>query len=142
MKDIKSKLTQKYFQLLDAALSVPVFVDYVPNQLAADSYVLITGIASVDASTMNSVDTDTSIQVGIYTKEVVTNSGTAADDIATLVYSTIYPTQGAEIDLTADGFSKTSIQLVNDISPDAIQTDSEIYINRIITFRHISITHN
>lgn len=143
MKDIKSKITQKYFQLLNATVGVPVFVDYAPfKDECEDAYVLITGIASVDASTMNNVGTDTTVQVGIYTKDVVSNSGVTADDIAAMVYSTIYPRQDTLIDLTGDGFCKVSVRLVNDISPDAIQTDSEIFINRIITFRHINITHN
>lgn len=141
MKDIKNILAKKYFQLLKAELDIPVFIDYVPNQLAADAYVLITGISSVDASTFSSSDTDTTIQAGIYTKDTVINTGTIAEDTAEIVFQTIYPSQDSLLDLGED-FGKCSIQLVNDVSPDVIQTDSDIFINRIITFRHSQITHN
>lgn len=142
MKDVTTYIKRKYYQLLKPELAIPVFVDYVPNQLAADAYVLITSPSSVDVSTFNSVDTDTSVQVGIYSKQPVINSDEVVGAAAQVIFDTIYPDQAALLDLTEFGFSKCGIDMVNDITPEALQTDSEIFINRFITFRHSNIQHN
>ncbi len=141
MKDITTYIKRKYFQLLKPELAIPVFIDYVPNQLSADAYVLITSPSSVGTPTFNSDDTDTTVQLGIYTKDKVANNDDIAGTAAQVIFDTICPDQSVLLDLTAFGFDKCGVDLVNDVTPEAIQTDSEIFINRFITFRH-NIQHS
>ncbi len=88
MKNVNDPLSEKYFQLLKAALTpIPVFRDgYVPNDLVEDAYVMVSPISTTDDSTMNSADTITSMQVGIYTRSFIDSNSTVINDVADIVY--------------------------------------------------------
>lgn len=142
MRDVAGAFKTKYYQLLNGQIDADVFIDYVPATLKSENYVLITVPASVDASTFTTNDTDTSVQVGIYTSSSNGNNNYGADMFADEIYQIIYPTPGHLIDLTSDGFGKVGVELVNDNTMDVSLTNDAVLINRIITFRHRNIIHN
>lgn len=134
MKDANAILRQRLFELLSLIPDTPVYSKYLPSAIDSNAYILITTINSNDSSNMYSANTDTTVQIGIYTKDTLAAGGVMADTIAAGVYENIYPYPGSRIDLSPD-FQNCSLRLVNDISPDAIQTQTNILINRFITFR-------
>lgn len=134
MKDVNSTLRKKLFEMLSAISGTPVYYKYLPSTVSSNAYILITTLTNSDSSTMHSADTDTTIQIGIYTKDSSAESGVTADTIAAGVYELIYPYPGSRIDLGSE-FQNCSLRLINDVSPDAIQTKESIFINRFITFR-------
>jgi len=134
MKDVNKAIRKKLYELLSPLVGVPVHYKYMPASVDGDAYILITAINNNDTSTMHTSDTATSVQICIYTKDTQANDGNTADDIAQIIYDTIYPNPQAKIDLEP-GFQNYGISFVNDVSPDAILTNEAIFINRFITFR-------
>ena len=136
MKNVNDILTQEYFTLLKTAVTpVPVFRDgYVPKDLVEDAYVMVSAINNTDNSSMQSHDTITSVQVGIYTRSNTDNNATVINDLADKVYTTIMP---APINaLFVNGFQVLTTELGNDTSPAPLDTGSQLFINRFITFNH------
>jgi len=134
VKDVNSILQQKIFNLLRPVISYPLYYKYLPAYDKSNVYVTINTITNIDASTMQSSDTDTTIQIGIYSRETQANPGQLVNDIAAAVYAVLYPDKQTTIDLSP-GFQNCSVVLVNDVVPDAIATNTEILINRFLTFR-------
>jgi len=134
VKEVNSILQQKIFNLLRPVISYPLYYKYLPAFEKANAYVTINTITNIDASTMQSSDTDTTIQIGIYSRETQANPGQLVNDIAAAVYAVLYPSPIAAIDLMPD-FQVCSVSLVNDVVPDAIASNTEIFINRFLTFR-------
>ena len=140
MRDVNSVLKQKLYQILSGVLDYPVYQKYIPASVDESAYVLITTINNNDTSTMQSNDTDTTVQIGIYTKDSQANAGAACDTIAQTIYETIYPTPDASIDLSPN-FQNCGLKLVNDFSPEAMLTGSFVFINRFLIFR-LNIFHH
>jgi hypothetical protein len=134
VKDVNSTLQQKIFELLRPAISYPLYYKYLPAFVKENAYVTISIITNTDASTMQSSDTDTSVLIGIYSRESQANPGQIVNDIAAAVYAVLYPSPQTKIDLMPD-FQNCSVSLVNDIVPDAIAGNNFIFINRFLTFR-------
>lgn len=134
MKDVNTVLKRKLYELLQPVVGVPCFSKYMPSSVTENEYVLITTINSNDTSTMHSADTDTTVQISIYTRDSQANPGEASSTIAGIVYDTIYPTPQSKIDLEPD-FHNSVLTLVSDNEPDAILTNNEVFINRFLIFR-------
>lgn len=134
MKDVNTILQQKIFELLQPVTGCPVYYKYLPSVIETNAYMLITTITNVDASTMQTSNTDTTVQISIYTRDSQANPGKLANDIAAVVYAALYPNRQQTIGLEPD-FQNCSVALVNDTSPDAISTGNYVFINRFLTFR-------
>jgi hypothetical protein len=140
MKNVNDILQQEIYDLILAAITpVPVYYPYLPAYRTDNVYVTINAIANVDASTQSTSDTDTTIQISIYSRDSQANSGSSLGTIAAAIYGAIYPDRQTKLSLT--GFQNCSIQLVNDITTDALMTNNFVYLNRFITFR-FNIFHN
>ena len=128
-------LKTKYYTSIKAVLpDLAVFKNYVPNQLEADNYVLISSVQNTDYPSINKHDVKAFITIGIYTRAVPENDGLNVEDIADAIFS-LYPTPQSYPDIT--GYQVCSVQLESDqeltVSLDAGNT----YINRQIIFSHI-----
>lgn len=139
MKEVNKAVRKKIYELLNPVVAVPVYYKYIPARIDEDAYVLITTINNNDSGTIHSSDTETAVQIGIYTKDTQANAGVTAEDIAAIVYDTLYPNPQATIDLEP-AFQNTGLRMVSDNSPDALQTNEAVFINRFITFR-LNIFH-
>lgn len=133
MKNVNDILTLQYFTLLDNAVNVPVFRTKVIEDVAlgSDAYLLISGISNNDSSTFQTSDTDTSIQVSIYTRN---DDGSLVQSLANTVYQTIQP--GTMPAFTISGFQLLTTELVNDIEQSPFIADQQTFLNRTITFKH------
>lgn len=108
-----------------------IYANIVPAS-ASDTYILLSDVASTDAGTMQSSDTDTTLQIGIFSKANIANGGQTVEDIAEAVYAAIYPNPQSV--LTIPGFQNTRIALVNDTT-QSLGLSAFIMINRILIFR-------
>lgn len=137
MVNVNDILTTKYYQLLQAALpTTKILRDYAPYDLVkdVDIYVLISAINSTDAGTMQSDDTDTSIQIGIYSRTTTDNNGDAVESIASTIYQTIK--QSPLNTITLSGVQVMTTEFISDDSPAPFDTGSQLFINRFIRFKH------
>jgi hypothetical protein len=81
-----------------------------------------------------SAHTNTVFLINIFTRDTSANPGTLVNTIAAEIYALIYPLPNSVIDLSPD-FQNAQLSLANDFSPDAMQTNNAVYINRFISFR-------
>lgn len=134
MKDVNTILKQTIYNLLKPVVNCPLYYQYMPSTVSGNVYVTINAISSIDASTMQSSNSDTSIQIGIYSRDSQANPGQLVNDIAAAIYAVLYPDRQTMVDLSP-GFQSCSLTLVNDITLDAIVTNTYVFINRMLTFR-------
>ncbi len=135
MKDVNTILRQKIYDLLTVAVApVPVYSYYIPAVINTPEYITINTIANTDVSTMQSSDTETAVQISIFTKQSQANPGNQINTIAAAVYAALYPNRQTVLNL-APGFQNVGITMVNDNVTEAITTQNFVFINRFITFR-------
>lgn len=118
------------------SVAVPVYYQEIPDNVSPDNYIIYDGIVNTDASTFHSADTFTSMRVSIHTFQMKYNTGRAAAFIGGEVFSRIYPTKQAIIDLSPDGLQCVSTELTQDITQQLFHQTSKVYIDRILIFRH------
>lgn len=116
--------------------SVEVFYQYVPDTYTGKYYIILNNVSNNDVSTMSTSDTQTSMSVGIYTREEKYNSGKAADDITDIVMQRIYPNKQTNLDLSADGFQITNTRLAADNTNNWTMEGQQSYIDRTLIFIH------
>jgi hypothetical protein len=123
-----------YYTSLKNVLAVPVFKNYVPNELKADAYVLISNIQNTDASTINKNNYKAFVTIGIYTRTIVENNGITCDSIADDIFS-IYPTPQSYPQI--EGYQVGSVNKESDNELTVSLDSGNVYINRQIIFSHI-----
>lgn len=102
MKDVNTILPRKIYELLQPVVSCKVYYKYVPANETGNAYVSINTITNTDVSTQQTSDTDTTVMIGIYSRESQANPGKLVDDIAAAVYAAIYPNRQQTLDLSPD----------------------------------------
>lgn len=122
----------KIKQLL-ADIGYPVYNNYVPANENGSAYVLISDVANNDDSTKVEAQTRTNVQIGVYTRQNLAQGDALCDLITRGVYQRIFPNNQTKLDLSPE-FTNSGIYFVND-TPQVLQLNSFIYINRFINFR-------
>lgn len=137
MKDVNYPLRKAYFAALKTitynSSPVPVYYQYLPDDINPDVYILFGGISNTDASTNNSFDTSTLMQVTVGTFKEKYNDGKAADEVGGKVLEKIYTKPST---LSATGIKIVSTTLQSDLIQDWSLQNQRVYIDRLITFKH------
>jgi hypothetical protein len=133
MKNVNPILLETIYNLLVPVVACPVYYKYLPATISSNIDISLNAVSHTDVSTQSTSDTETSVVIGIYSEERQGNPGQLVNDVATIVYDTIYPNRTAV--LTIPGFQNVSITMVNDIEQDALIAQGFVSINRFITFR-------
>jgi hypothetical protein len=133
MRSSNLAIRKAVYDILAPIAGVPVYYKYIPARVETNAYILITTINANNASTINSHDTENTIQVGIYTKDSNAISGLQADSLADIIINNLVPRPASTIII--DGFQNCGISMVSENSPGAIQLPDGIAINHFITFR-------
>jgi hypothetical protein len=138
MKNINKALRKKFFDLLNGAIiissnAVPVYNKYLPSTVTAPSYIVLRTINNNDTSNFTRNKSNTSLQIGVYTKDTSANDESFCDTIVEQILAIVYPSPSSKIDLMPY-FQACCMKLDNDFSPDALQFNNAIYINRFLTF--------
>lgn len=140
MRDVNYPLRKAYVSALAGlqynSIAVPVFYPEAPPDYVGN-YIVLSNVSNNDGGTKYKSSTSTAITVNIYTYDSVSNSGRAADDIASEVLTRIYPDRQTHLDLSADNLQCVTTELSNDNTQDYGQTGERKYIDRVLTFRHV-----
>lgn len=141
MIDAKLPLRKAYMAKLAGitynSVAVPVYYQYIPDlDPMPANYIIFGNITDNDQSTINSQDSLITMQVKIHTWSVKDNDGDAADLIASEVLARIYPINGPNIDLRAEGLDLHSTKKVNDFTEDWTVDNQKVYIDRTLQFSH------
>ena len=111
-----------------------VFKNYVPNELIADNYVLISEVQQTDYSTINKHNVKAFVTIGIFTRAVPENEGLNVESIADAILG-LYPNPQSYPLIT--GYQVCSLQLESDNELTVSLDSGNTYINRTIIFSHI-----
>jgi len=133
MRDVNEPIRVAYAAAL-TTVGVPVYYQFLPNNLNPDNYIVFRSITGNDVSTKSSSDVSLNIVVEIHTKGNVGNQGLTADTIADQVYQLIYPNKQTNLTLSRGQVLQT--EMANDRVIDFQQKNQFGYISRFITFRH------
>lgn len=140
MKSVNYQLRVKYVDALDGmvvnAVTIPVYYMQLPEGATYSNYILLVNPANGNASTKNSSDTNTTMQVQIHTWAENGNAGKMADDIANEVYQQIYPNPQFNLDLSGDGLQMVSTTMISDNTNPITDAGNREFITRIINFEH------
>jgi len=134
MIDNNGAIEQAFYTALTAELtplSVPVFINYAPNELLTDSYVELSIVSSSENSNMNAAYSETIVSVKIFTKETSINNGVSANTIAGHIYEAITPSNLSTMSING---KDAVVSLLSDINQGLNLSQDEYYINRFVTF--------
>lgn len=135
MKDVNLAIRKAYYAALQLT-GLPVFYGEAPDNITDPVYIVFSAINSSDASTFNSDDTNTTVQVKVFKWSNKYNSGVATASAADLIYEGIYPSRAFNLDLTADGFQMLNTKLFNDFESEIGTLAGRKYFERTIIFSH------
>lgn len=135
MKDVNLAIRKAYYAALTAT-GLPVFYGEAPDNITDPVYIVFSAINSSDASTFNSDDTNTTVQVKIHTWANKYNPGTSGASAADEVFQRVYPNRAFNLDLTADGFQMLNTTVSNDFEEPLGMLAGRKYLDRTIIFSH------
>ena len=134
MKNVNSILQERIYDALNGNLSVPVYGDYLPPSVNPNGYVIISWMNHRQMPAFLQVNTDTTFQLSIFTKDTSANPGTLCNTVADEIFSILIPDNDALIDLEPE-LQSVSLNLEADNKPQPLTTNDAIFINRYLTFR-------
>lgn len=141
MIDVNIPLRKAYKTALSGivynTVAVPVYYSYLPDNIAADNYILFGGVTNNSIGTFTTQDTASTMRVTIYTTGNRNNNGDAADYIAGEVLTRINATPSFNIPFpSGTQLQMTGTVLESDTTQDYSLNSNKIYIDRILIFRH------
>lgn len=134
MNDINTPLLKVYFNAL-SGLPYPVYEGEEPDDLTDQVYIVISDVNSTEASTKNTSDTSSSIQIAIHTWEEKYNTSLSVNTAAGLVFAAIKPTSNSVLDMTADNMQMLNLRVTNDRVDRLVELAGRKYISRYIIFQ-------
>ena len=134
MKDINNALFKAFFDVI-SALDIPCYEGEEPDDVKHQLYCVISDPISQDASTDNSSDTQTTIQVTFHSWEYKYNSSFSLNSYVGQFLQAVLPTSTSVLDLSA-----FDLQMMNlSIQQDRIERYGEMggknYISRVLIFK-------
>lgn len=142
MKDVNYPLQKAYLDALSGividTVTIPVYYQQIPNDLNPDNYILFSPIINVDISPKTCFQTESSMQVIIYTYQAKGNTGKTCGLIVNEIMQRIYTKPST---LQADGVSVLSTKLESDTTNGYSTLGVRTYVERRLVFNHI-ISHN
>lgn len=141
MIDVNGPLKKAYKTALTGivfnSFTVPVYATYLPDNIAAENYIVFGSVTNNAIGTINSQDTATSMRVTVYTTGSRNNNGDAADYIGGKVLERIHASPSFNIALPVGvALQMTGTTLESDTTQDYSLSGNKIYIDRILIFRH------
>lgn len=137
MTDVNTPLLKAYYDALKT-LGYPVYEGEEPDNVTDKAYIVISDVNNTDASTKNSSDTNSTIQIAINTWELKYNTAKTVNTVAAAVFSVIKPTPNHV--LTIPGMQMLNLSVQTDRTIRDGQLGGRNYIRRIIIFKqHIFI---
>jgi hypothetical protein len=140
MKSVNYQLRAAYVAALSGltvnTIPVPTYYLSAPENETSKIYITLNNIANLDASSKQTANTDSTMQLQIHTWDDNGFSGKNADDVANAVFALVHLLPTQKFDLIAHGFQIVDTRLVNDVVQELRGEGVRQYIQRVITFNH------
>lgn len=139
MKDTSFPLRKAYETALSSITynseAVPCYYAELPFDQHPNYYIIFQPTSNTEDSTKQTHDTVSQMQVSIFTKKDLYNSGDACDTIAGSVLNAIMPTPGFNIEV--DGFQVMNTKISSDIASEISMNAQVKFKDRTIIFSHL-----
>lgn len=134
MKDINTPLLEAYYNAIDA-LDLPIYEGEEPDDIKDKIYCVMSDAISVEKSTDNSSDVQTTIQISIHSWEYKYNNSKNLNAAVDSILQAIKPNSTSVLDLSADGLQMMNLSVQTDRTERYGEIGGKIFISRILIFK-------
>jgi|688.fasta_scaffold266039_3 hypothetical protein len=134
MKDINTALMVAYYNVI-SALDLPVYEGEEPDDIKDKIYVVLSDATSIETSTDNSSDVNTTLQVSIHSWEYKYNNSKLLNEATGQILEAIKPTSTSVLDLTGDGLQMLNLSVQTDRTERIGEMGGKVYISRVLVFK-------
>lgn len=134
MKDVYNALFQAYYEAINA-LDIPVYEGEEPDDVKHKIYAVISIPSSVDTSTSNSSDVQTTIQISVHSWEYKYNNSKSLNQTVGQILEAIKPDSNAVLDLSAFDLQMMNLKIDTDRIENYGNLGGKVFISRILIFK-------
>jgi hypothetical protein len=134
MRDVNSALLQAYYQVIDG-LSIPVYEGEEPDDVKHKIYAVLSDAISIEQSTDNSSDVQTTLQLSIHSWEYKYNNSKNLNLAVDSILQAIKPTSTSVLDLNLSGLQMMNLSVQTDRTERFGELGGKIFISRILIFK-------
>ena len=134
MRDVNSALLQAYYQVIDG-LNIPVYEGEEPDDVKDKIYCVLSDAISIEQSTDNSSDVQTTLQVSVHSWEYKYNNSKNLNLAVDSILQAIKPTSNAVLDLNLSGLQMMNLQVQTDRTERVGEIGGKVFISGILIFK-------
>lgn len=134
MKDVNSALLQAYYQVIDG-LNIPVYEGEEPDDVKDKIYCVLSDAISIEKSTDNSSDVQTTLQVSVHSWEYKYNNSKNLNLAVDSILQAIKPTSTSVLDLSLAGLQMMNLSVQTDRTERFGEIGGKVFISRILIFK-------
>lgn len=134
MRDVNSALLQAYYQVIDG-LNIPVYEGEEPDDVKDKIYCVLSDAISIEQSTDNSTDIQTTLQVSVHSWEYKYNNSKNLNNTVGSILEAIKPTSTSVLDLSSFDLQMMNLSLQTDRTERFGEIGGKIFISRILIFK-------
>ena len=134
MRDVNSALLQAYYQVIDG-LNIPVYEGEEPDDVKDKIYCVLSDAISIEQSTDNSTDIQTTLQVSVHSWEYKYNNSKNLNTAVGSILEAIKPTSTSVLDLSSFDLQMMNLSLQTDRTERFGEIGGKIFISRILIFK-------
>lgn len=123
-----------YYNVI-SALDLPVYEGEEPDDIKDKIYVVLSDATSIETSTDNSSDVNTTLQVSIHSWEYKYNNSKLLNEATGQILEAIKPTSTSVLDLTGDGLQMLNLSVQTDRTERIGEMGGKVYISRVLVFK-------
>lgn len=134
MRDVNSALLQAYYEVIDG-LDIPVYEGEEPDDVKDKIYCVLSDAISIEQSTDNSTDIQTTLQVSVHSWEYKYNNSKNLNNTVGSILEAIKPTSNSVLDLSSFDLQMMNLSLQTDRTERFGEIGGKIFISRILIFK-------
>lgn len=134
MRDINSAILQAYYEVIDNA-GIIIYEGEEPDDVKDKIYAVLSDATSVEKSTDNSSDTQTTLQITVNSWEYKYNNSKNLNAAVNTILQSIKPTTNSVLDLSSYGLQMLNLTIQTDRTERFGELAGKVYISRILVFK-------
>jgi hypothetical protein len=134
MRDINSAILQAYYEVIDNA-GIIIYEGEEPDDVKDKIYAVLSDATSVEKSTDNSSDTQTTLQITVNSWEYKYNNSKNLNAAVNTILQSIKPTTNSVLDLSPYGLQMLNLTIQTDRTERFGELAGKVYISRILVFK-------
>lgn len=134
MKDINTSLLTAYYNAI-SSLNIPIYEGEEPDDVKDKIYVVMSDVINIEASTSNTSDSNTTIQISVHSWEYKYNNSKELNATVDTLLNVIKPDTNSVLDLSAFGLQMMNLNIQTDRTERYGELGGKIFISRLLIFQ-------